>query len=159
MSTREIVRRSDIQHWDFRSESSFMEVRIGNPLCIFHCRPREADWLNSMHESRTKEWPYALQREDRPRVRDIISTACNNFSVIAEERVGRTAMYGELSCARGITSHVVIHWRSSSSSSRPLWPSSIYATPKQRSQLTQSYLTQFFLLSHPWIKMWTLKLK
>lgn len=118
MSTREIVRWPDTQRWDFRSESSFVEVKIGSSLCVFHCRLREADWLNSMHKSCSKEWPYAAQREDSPRIRDSISIACNNFSVIVEERVGRTAMYGGLSCARGIANYVAIY-RRSSSSSRP----------------------------------------
>lgn len=54
-STQETVRRPGTWRCDFRSESSFVEARIENSLCVFLCRPREADSLNSMHESRSKE--------------------------------------------------------------------------------------------------------
>ncbi|EZA60603.1 hypothetical protein X777_14629 [Ooceraea biroi] len=48
-----------------------------------------------MHGSCSKEWPYAAQREDGTRMRDSVSTACNNFSVIVERSESAdAAVYG-----------------------------------------------------------------
>jgi len=70
-----------------------MEWSTGSPLCVVLCRLREADWLNSMHGSRSKEC--ATRREDGTRMRDDVSTVCNNFGVIAEgSESAETAVYG-----------------------------------------------------------------